>query len=150
MRIPRGFSMVEIIIVVAVISILASILMPNFTQSRDKAKLKACISNEKSIFIAAEMYANDNQGLYPNAPFSPNGGMKIKNGCLLCTLEYLPPYPARCPAAPSGYYYWLASDSPFNASFVWCSSITPGCHNSLGISNSYPRYYSDKRVKENP
>jgi len=145
----RGFTMVELMIVIAVISVLASIIIPKMSGARNKAALEACVANEKSLCLGAELYANDKNHCYPNAPFSPSGGIKLKNGNLLSNLGYIPPYPPRCANAPSGYYYWLASESPWNICFVWCSSPS-GCHTILGVPASYPRYYSNRGAVKNP
>lgn len=53
-----GFTLVEVIIVVAIISILASIILPKMGASRERAKLNACKSNLRHIGMAAEMYCN--------------------------------------------------------------------------------------------
>ena len=56
--------MVEVIIVVAIIAILASIIIPKMSGGRDSAALKACGVNLRHIAIAVEMYSNDNNHHY--------------------------------------------------------------------------------------
>lgn len=51
-----GFTLIELMIVIAIIGILAAIAVPNFNRARAQAKKKACISNMKTIEGAVEVY----------------------------------------------------------------------------------------------
>ncbi len=62
----RGFTLIELMIVVAIIAILAGILIPNFVNARAQAQSAACESNLRSIATALELYYADNQ-VYPTA-----------------------------------------------------------------------------------
>jgi len=62
----RGFTLIELMIVVAIIAILAGILIPNFVNARAQAQTAACESNLRSIATALELYYADNQS-YPEA-----------------------------------------------------------------------------------
>jgi prepilin-type N-terminal cleavage/methylation domain-containing protein len=59
-----GFTLIELMIVVAIIAILAGILIPNFVNARAQAMTAACESNLRSIATAAELYYADQQ-VYP-------------------------------------------------------------------------------------
>jgi len=52
----KGFTLVEIMIVVAIIAILAAIAIPNFMKSRKESQKNACIANMKQVEGAAEQY----------------------------------------------------------------------------------------------
>jgi prepilin-type N-terminal cleavage/methylation domain-containing protein len=63
----KGFTLIELMIVIAIIAILAAILVPNFVRARAQGQLTACQSNLKNIGTACEMYAADHNGRYPGA-----------------------------------------------------------------------------------
>ena len=57
----RGFTLVEIMIVVLIIGILVAIAVPNFIRARESARARACIANLRQIDSAKEQYAMDNR-----------------------------------------------------------------------------------------
>lgn len=60
-----AFTLLELLIVIAVIAIVAAILFPVFAHARAKARQAACLSNERQIWMAVAMYANDNDETLP-------------------------------------------------------------------------------------
>ncbi len=63
-RLQKGFTLIELMIVIAIIAILAAILIPNFIHARAESQTAACEGNEKQIATAMEEYAVDNNGTY--------------------------------------------------------------------------------------
>lgn len=62
---PRmAFSMVEIIVVMAVLAMLAAVLLPSLSGARDRAKMMACRSNMRQILLANGYYTGDSNGVY--------------------------------------------------------------------------------------
>jgi len=64
MRAKRGFTLVEILIVVVILGILAAIVVPQFTQASTEAKYNSLCSNLQSIRSQIELYKvqhNDNE-----------------------------------------------------------------------------------------
>jgi prepilin-type N-terminal cleavage/methylation domain-containing protein len=67
----RAFTLIELLIVIAIIAILAAILIPNFLHARAMSQTSACEGNEKELSVAMEEYAVDHGGTYP-ADFGAN------------------------------------------------------------------------------
>jgi len=86
MRVGRGFSLIELLIVIAIIAILAGLCFPVFSRAREKGRTTACASNLKQIYLAAEMYSQDHDGLLPPAmadapltpPYPPPTGFDVR------------------------------------------------------------------------
>jgi prepilin-type N-terminal cleavage/methylation domain-containing protein/prepilin-type processing-associated H-X9-DG protein len=67
MRGKHGFTLIELMIVIAIIAILAAILFPVFNNARKKSLQTQCISNLRQLTTAIKMYATDNDDQFPFA-----------------------------------------------------------------------------------
>lgn len=61
----RGFTLIELITVTAMIAVLAAMLFPVFARSREQARAVQCANNLSEIGLALQMYAEDWGGRYP-------------------------------------------------------------------------------------
>lgn len=134
----KGFTLIELMIVIAIIAILAAILVPNFVKARAQGQLTSCKSNLKNIGTACEMFAADHNGRYPvqasdlNVPANANTS---------AYLQRFPECPLNANNGQGDYSYNFAQNPDYY--IVWC---TNGNHAQAGIehnsANNWPKFDS--------
>ncbi|MFA6717358.1 MAG: DUF1559 domain-containing protein [Victivallales bacterium] len=144
------FTLVELLIVIAIIAILASMLLPALNTAREKAKQSSCISNLKQVGSSLFMYADDFDGYcFPLNKINSTG----KNYWTARSYLYIKnPYLFLCPSHPtnkarleqyktsSGWSLeqYNCSDYGYNWRYI-------GTSYALG-SNSWPNYGSPAKL----
>lgn len=68
----RGFTLVELLVVIGIIALLIGILLPALNAAREHSKTITCLSNLRQMGIAARIYANAYNGSLPIAQYSGN------------------------------------------------------------------------------
>lgn len=61
----KKFTLLELLIVIAIIGILSSLLLPSLSKSRLKAQQIVCLNNQRQLHLATTMYAGDNNSYVP-------------------------------------------------------------------------------------
>ncbi|GMW01305.1 MAG: hypothetical protein AMXMBFR84_24420 [Candidatus Hydrogenedentota bacterium] len=64
-KVRTGFTVMELMSVIAIIGVLAAILLPALARAREAARRTSCMSNLAQIGMAMQMYARENQGSLP-------------------------------------------------------------------------------------
>jgi prepilin-type N-terminal cleavage/methylation domain-containing protein len=75
----RGFTLVELLVVIGIISVLISILLPAMGRAREQARRTQCLSNVRQLGMAAIMYSNESRGRFP-LDDRYYGAMALPNG----------------------------------------------------------------------
>ncbi|MDY6913783.1 MAG: type II secretion system protein [Planctomycetota bacterium] len=65
-RRENGFTLVELLVVITIISLLVSVLMPSLSAAKEQAYRAVCASNLKQLGLALQMYAYDQDGYLPS------------------------------------------------------------------------------------
>ena len=69
----KGFTLLELLVVIAVIAILAALLFPGLGRAKAKAQRTACMNNLRQINLGVRMYADDSSDAFPAATNRPPG-----------------------------------------------------------------------------
>lgn len=91
----KGFTLVEIMIVVAIIGLLAAIAIPNFVKARTQAQTNSCIANLKQIDGAKQIWAIDSGGTEASLP--------------VMATHLVPTYIKRTPTCPASGTYTVGT-----------------------------------------
>ena len=137
----HAFTLIEIMVVMAIIAILAAILIPNYMRSRGQARLSACKENLHLIATAVQVCLVD----HPEIIESSTAPINVDEECVLLDKNYLKAVPI-CPSTGQGYEVTYYKDG--NGYFI--VSHLPGgdTHADVGINPPYPRYNSNGGVME--
>jgi len=116
-----GFTLVELLVVVAVIGIISAIAMPNLLNALDKAKQKKSMSDIRTIGVAVEAYATDTAAY----PLNVSGWVSLKT--------YVDPYFIKSPPDADGWSNgWDASTTANGNNYTVASYGKDGTPSARG------------------
>ena len=70
----RAFTLIEMLVVIAIIGILAALLLPALARSKQQAAKIQCMSNLRQLQLAWQLYVTDNNGWLPRNNFTQEAG----------------------------------------------------------------------------
>ena len=76
----RGFSLMEVLVVIGIIGLLMAILLPTMERVRHQGYIANCASNLRQIGQAISMYTNENHGEYPRTTYVPGAAIAKGTG----------------------------------------------------------------------
>lgn len=122
-RRKKGFTLIEMMIVITIIGLLLSFLLPNMVKAKYQAMFTACQHNERAIASALENYCTDYKGLYPSTLD------------VIFAEGYL--NRARCPTGGAPSYSYVVNYAEHRYT-VYCEA---GHHRALSdVPEGYPQY----------
>jgi prepilin-type N-terminal cleavage/methylation domain-containing protein/prepilin-type processing-associated H-X9-DG protein len=68
---PRGFTLVELLVVVAIVGMLLAMLMPSLSRARAQSRVSVCLSNLHEIGLGIQAYALQHNDAIPRGPAEP-------------------------------------------------------------------------------
>lgn len=110
-RVRGAFTLIELLLVIAILGILAVLLLPALERSKARAKSIFCMSNNKQLAYAWTMYSNDN-----------NNQLAYNQGPNLSTLSFAP---ASSPNWVNNIMNWETYSDNTNQNFVYNSILAP-------------------------
>jgi prepilin-type N-terminal cleavage/methylation domain-containing protein len=134
-RSQKGFSLIELLVVVAIILIVAGIAIPNLLQSKQRANEAAAVSTLRTLHTSQAAYNSTYGSLAGFAPTLSTLGTAVtcdqNHACLVdaslgCASE---------PCTRGGYNYFLASDSTAFPYTDYVFTATPVTWNASGTRN---------------
>jgi len=106
----RAFVLIELLMIIAVIGILASILLPALARARETARRSSCMVNLSQIGMAMRMYAEEHERMLPWS-----GGENRADALLYLYSNYLPEFTTfMCPSDPNAGDFEEAADAQGN------------------------------------
>ncbi|MBI1375202.1 MAG: prepilin-type N-terminal cleavage/methylation domain-containing protein [Phycisphaera sp.] len=124
MQRARGFTIVELLVVISIILLLVAILLPSIERSQYQANLTKCAANLRQLGVGVMGYASDNLTFYPARP-SLNKPTSLKNGgndYRPALRDYVPFNALQCPLSPDRVDFDKANAVQVEANYgLWWS-----------------------------
>lgn len=116
MQAKRGFTLVEILIVVVILGILAAIVIPQFTQASTEAKVSSSLSTLQSLRSQVELYKIQHNDRCPTLLLFPNAMTQCSDSDALVAADYVARTADNTDTEPYGPYMQAIPLNPWNNS----------------------------------
>jgi type II secretory pathway pseudopilin PulG len=145
----RNISLIEILVVVAIIGILASLLLPSLGKARAKARQATCVSNLKQTALTIYLYADDNDDTMMDMMLNP-GNQNGYNGFDLWSWAYMNS-PNEMPYCPNTLEFVDNTPSSFAVDSISPLSVSAGTGGAMGDVQSIKSYFGNNwRFADSP
>jgi len=128
------FTILELLIVIAIITILASMLLPALGKARERARSIACMNNLKAVGLGMIDYTDMSNGFFTPTNYTENGNTHFWPRTLI--LNQNASY--KNFSCPTGIAHSSINMDPFIATVVNLWKTTAGNQDSLAANGSYP------------
>lgn len=138
----RGFTLIEVLIVIAIIAVLATILFPVFASVRERGRRTSCLSNLRQLGLAISLYSQDADDVYPNggSPVDLHTGFwqGVYGGDYWPQVKHMPPLQqVMVPYIQSKDIWHCPSDSGYAVQNSWPIDAHGSSYNTFGTSYNY-------------
>lgn len=158
---PAAFTLIELLAVIAIVSVLAAMLLPALSKAKDAAYKIDCTSNFRQVLVAETLYQDDSNGcLTPTSTHDDFANGRFAS-VLLCPYVGLPSFPdpvtadtrkatggafntmLGCPNVekPANKRYWKGAVDASPANLPSVNLSNPGWIHNLGGAQSQPEGY---------
>lgn len=145
---PKFFTLLELLVIIAVIGILTTLLLPSLTNARIKVKTSVCISNISQIHLGFVLFSNENKGKLPGPLlYNVKPGYIQENYKLASLLAEYVGYPK----ATSSKQVMTILDCPgFTSSISGADSADCVLFKTFGKNSSGERYFGYPKTATDP
>ena len=153
----KKFTLIELLITIAIIAILAGMLLPALTAAREKARGITCTSNKKQVLLAESSYASDYEGAFilkaeygtSFAPFNVLLSRTTNNAKGLLEKAYVPWAVMTCPSndVPLQFDKYDATQTYWGSYGAWANnSANEDCSRTKTFGNCWFQNNSNRTI----